>query len=388
MKKQSSSSCRIFVLFAAAVLAAGCAKKESQGDDKGGSALSVLAIPAEARTFERRLTVQGTLEARIFADVAARAAGNLDELWVDEGDAVVAGKTALFQIDPVSRKNALTIAEQNLAVARASLAVAKASAEKTKAESRKANLDFERYARLHKEGKVSQNEFEAADLDRAQAQAAISVADSQVDLAERQVKQAEASLSMAQKSLDDTKIMAPISGVVSARNAEPGEHMAVGNVILRIEDVSSVEAAAFLPAQYYPDVEPGKTKFRLGVNGRDAGEHTVTYRSPTINPVLRTFEIKGRVEAAPGLAVPGNMADLTIVFEGRKGIGVPAASVLVRTGKQVVFVVKDGKAVAREVTTGFQNDGWIELLSGIEAGETVVTEGQTQLRNGMSVEIR
>ncbi|HAL91662.1 MAG TPA: efflux RND transporter periplasmic adaptor subunit, partial [Verrucomicrobia bacterium] len=102
---------------------------------------------------------------------------------------------------------------------------------------------------------------------------------------------------------------------------------------------------------------------------------------------LRTFEIKGQVEAADGLAVPGQMADLTIVFETRKGLGVPSAAVLVRAGQQVVFVAQDGQARARPVETGFQNDGWTEILSGLEAGETVVTEGQTQLHDGMAVEV-
>jgi len=331
--------------------------------------------------------VQGTLEAKNYANVASRADGNLDALWVDEGDPVVAGETALFQIDPVSRENALTIAKQTLAVAKASLDVAEASAQKTEAEARKATLDFDRYERLHQDGKVSDNEYESAEVARAQAAAGLAVAQAQVDLAERQVKQAEASLSIAEKSLADTKILAPISGVVSSRTAEPGEQMSVGRVVLRIDDLATVEAAAFLPAQYYPEVVPGQTTFRLGIGGREAGAHAVTYRSPTINTTLRTFEIKGQIEAADGLAVPGQMADLTIVFEAREGLGVPSAAILDRGGKPTVFVVQDGQAVAKEIQAGLQNDGWTEILSGLAAGETVVTEGQTQLRDGQPVEV-
>ena len=372
----------------AAVLATGCGQKESAtAAAETVRALSIRAQPVAARGFERRLTVQGTLEAKNYANVASRADGNLDALWVDEGDAVVAGETALFQIDPVSRENSLTIAKQNLAVAEASLKVAEASAKKTEAEAHKATLDFARYERLHKDGKVSDNEYEAAEVQNAQAKAGLAVAQAQVDLAERQVKQAEASLSIAQKNLADAKILAPISGVVSSRTAEPGEQMSVGRVVLRIDDLSVVEAAAFLPAQYYPEVVPGQTTFRLGVGGREAGAHVVTYRSPTINPTLRTFEIKGKVEAADGRAVPGQMADLTIVFETRPGLGVSSAAILDRGGKPTVFVVQDGKAFAREVQTGFQNDGWTEILAGLEAGEAVVVEGQTQLRDGLPVEV-
>ena len=378
------------VLFAAvlpaALLATGCGKKEAAAADTV-RALAVRVQPVAARDFERRLTVQGTLEAQNFANVASRADGNLDAIWVDEGDAVVAGETALFQIDPVGRENARTIAKQNLAVAQASLTVAEAAARKTEAEARKATLDFERYERLHQAGKVSDNEFESAEVAHAQAKAGRAVAEAQVDLAERQVKQAEANLAIAEKNLADARILAPITGVVSARHAEPGEQMAVGKVVLRIDDLSVVEAAAYLPAQYYPEVEPGKTEFRLGVGGREAGAHVVAYRSPVINPTLRTFEIKGKVAAADGVAVPGQMADLTIVFETRSGLGVPSASILTRNGKSIVFVAQDGKAAAREVQTGLQNDAWTEIVSGLEAGESVVTEGQTQLRDGLAVDV-
>ena len=227
------------VLFAAvlpaALLAAGCGKTESAAETETVRALAVRVQPVASRDFERRLTVQGTLEAQNYANVASRADGNLDAIWVDEGDAVVAGETALFQIDPVGRENAVTIAQQNRAVAQASLDVARASAEKTKAEARKALLDFERYDRLHRDGKVSANEFEAADVGRAQAEAGVAVAEAQVDLAERQVKQAEASLAIAEKNLADARILAPITGVVSARHAEPGEQMSVGKVVLRID---------------------------------------------------------------------------------------------------------------------------------------------------------
>lgn len=372
----------------AALLAAGCGKKETAtAAEEIVHALAVRAVGVAPRDFERRLTVQGTLEAKNYATVASRADGNLDAIWVDEGDAVVAGETALFQVDAANRENALTIAQQDLAVAKAALAVAQASAAKTEAESRKATLDFERYERLHQDGKVSLNEFEAAQVGNAQAQAGIAVAQAQVDLAERQVKQAEASLAIAEKNLADTKIVAPISGVVSSRTAEPGEQMSVGKVVLRIDDLAAVEAAAYLPAQYYPEVAPGQTTFRLGIGGRAAGAHAVTYRSPTIDPTLRTFEIKGLLEQPGDAVVPGQMADLTLVFGTRQGLGVPSAAVLVRSGQTVVFVAQNGQALARPVETGLQNDGWTEILSGLEAGETVVTEGQTQLHDGMAVEV-
>jgi len=378
------------LLLPLASLPLGCGRGQSQADagpaQPAAAALAVRASIVTNRVFERRFTVQGTLEAKRFANVAARVAGNLDAIWVDEGDRVEAGKTPLFQIDPVGLSNAWTIAVQERDVARAGLQVAQATAARVRAEVRKVALDFSRYARLHKDGKVSDNEYETAETLHEQAKAGIAVAEAQVELATRQVAQAEAGLAIARKNLDDSLILAPISGVISQRQAEPGEQMAIGRTVLVIVDPSLIEAGAFLPAQYYPDVTPGKTTFRLELDGRPAGTHLIDYRSPTINPVLRTFEIKGAVDAATHSAVPGGMATLTLVFESREGLGVPPASILIRDGRAVVFVIRDGRAVQTPVTTGFQNGAWTEIVSGLQDGDTVITEGQTLLRDGQAVE--
>ena len=391
MKTPALNTSFLLMPLIAAILT-GCGRNSASGTNTDQEAANVIALPvrtqaATNRVFERRLTVQGTLEAKRFANVAARVGGNLDAIWVYEGDAVTAGETRLFQIDPVGLSNAVTVAEQDLAIARAGLAVAQASSEKVKAEARKASLDYERFNRLYKEKKVSPNEYEIADTLHRQAQAGIAVAEAQVTLARSQASQAEAALAIAHKDLDDARVVAPLSGIISLRDAEPGEQMAVGRRILQIVDLGLIEAAAFLPASYYTDIAVGTTSFRLAVNGRAAGTHAVTYRSPTINPVLRTFEIKGIVNNTAGLAVPGSMADVTLVFESRSGVGVPGETVLARATQQIVFIVRNGKVVQTPVMTGYENDGWIEILSGLEAGAEIVTEGQTQLRDGQPVTV-
>lgn len=386
--KHSLTTYTLIVLTLAVAGATGCGKKSAATGPKVERSLPIRVQAAAPRTFERRITVQGTLEAKNFANVAARIEGNLDSVWVDEGDTVKAGETKLFQIDPVGRKNALTIAEQALEVARANLKVAEATVEQARAGARKAETDFERYARLRKEAKVTANEFEQREMQNIQAQSGLEVAKAHVMLSQRQVGQAEAALAIAKKNLSDSLVVAPISGAVSKRSAEPGEQMSIGRVILRIDDLSVIEAAAYFPAQYYGEVTPGQTQFRLAVGGKDAGTYPVEYRSPTINTTLRTFEIKGRVDATSGIAVPGRMADITLIFETREGLGIPSSAVLIRNNEPTVFVVRDGKAQAQTVKTGLQNDGSTEVLSGLKAGDQVVTEGQTQLNDGMPVDIR
>jgi multidrug efflux pump subunit AcrA (membrane-fusion protein) len=130
---------------------AGCGDKapKKEAEETPHLALPVKIVTVAPRDFERRFVVQGTLESKYYAHVAARVGGNLDAIWVDDGDRVEAGKTRLFQIDPVALSNAVSAAEQNLAVSRAGLAVSRASVEKTEAEFQKTERDYQRYRRLH-----------------------------------------------------------------------------------------------------------------------------------------------------------------------------------------------------------------------------------------------
>ena len=375
------------ILTLLALTCVGCGKRSAEipKQQEEQKSLAVRTIKAEQRTFERRVTVQGNLEAKQFANVAARVAGNLDAIFVDEGDRVEANKTVLFQIDPLSLQNALTAAEQQLAVTEASRVVAQASLGKAEAEASKVARDFERFERLHTDGRVTDNEFELRQLQHEQAKAGLAVSKAQVGLAASQVEQAVAALEISRKNLQDSKSVAPISGVVTMRHKEPGEQVALAEVVMRIEDPSSIEAVAYLPAAYYAEVLPGKTQARLTIAGKAAGSFTVTYRSPVINTTLRTFEIKGKVESKE--AVAGAMADMTLVFESRKAIGVPSNTLLQRNGKPSVFSSREGKALLKHVETGLINEGWTEVASGLEADDLVITEGQTQLREGMAVTI-
>jgi RND family efflux transporter MFP subunit len=365
----------------------GCSKRneDSKTSQKTESSVVVRTVTALPRTFERRLTVQGNIEAKQIANVASRLAGNLDAIYVDEGDRVEAGKTVLFQIDPLSLQNELTSAEQQLAVTQASLAVAKASVKKSEAEATKVTRDFERFQRLHKDGRVTDHEFEIQQLQQEQAKVGLAVSEAQVGLAESHVRQATAALEISRKNLHDAKSFAPLSGIVTMRRKEPGEQVPIGEVIMRIEDPSSLEAVAYLPAAYYQDIVPGITEARLKIGGKDVGTFLITYRSPVINTTLRTFEIKGKVDFKEALA--GAMAEITLVFEKRQALGVPSNTVLIRNDTPALFVAREGKVALKKVETGLSHDGWIAIEKGLNEGETVVSEGQSQLREGISVTV-
>jgi RND family efflux transporter MFP subunit len=222
-----------------------------------------------------------------------------------------------------------------------------------------------------------------------QLQAAEKLSQALVNLAAAQEDQAKASLTIAQKNLADATIVAPISGKVSARLLEPGEMGSPGIPVLRIDDTTVVEVAAFLPAQYYPDVVSGQTLMTIQVVGIDVGRHTITYKSPTINPKLRTFEVKCLLTNPPEGVAPGAMAQINVILESRKALGVPSAAIQQRSGHNVVFVVKDHISHQVIIQPGIEMDGWTEIREGDVTEEVaVVTMGQYMIEEGTRVAVQ
>jgi multidrug efflux pump subunit AcrA (membrane-fusion protein) len=171
---------------------------------------------------------------------------------------------------------------------------------------------------------------------------------------------------------------------------EPGEQGSKGGVVLRIENLDAIEAVASIPSQYYPMVEAGKTKVRISIDGREAGEFTVTYRSPIIDTRLRTFEVKALMkgDVSKGI-VPGAMADMTMLLVSREGLAVPTHSILHRRKGTMVYLPQDGKAVPCLVKCGLENDGMTEIEGeGIAEGTEVISEGQYMLSDNDGIKVQ
>ena len=378
-------------------LLSGCSKSTSEVSPAlADSPLPVRTISATNGAFERSITVQGSLESVDSAIASARVPGPLLRVPVDIGDAVTAGKTVLFEVDPATVSNQVIIAREAAATARAQVAVAEANLAKAGAVARKAARDAERFDRLHENGSVSDNEWERAATQRESAAADEAVAAASLLLARQQVSQAEAQLSIAERQLSDATVLAPCDGTVQARLKEPGEMVGAGTPVVKINGTDRLKALAFLPAQYFSEVVPGKTEIEItagtetsSTSGRpDSVSTTVAAKTPAIDPKLRVFEIKALVSGGGG-AVPGAMASIKVVLEKKNGVSVPLEAVLLRAAGTVVFVASsDGVAREMPVTVGLRDNGRAEILDGIEAGTPVIVQGQTQLYDGRKIEVR
>lgn len=351
--------------------------------------IPVVTTQAVIREFQRILAVQGNVETKNSAFVSPRIPGTLESVFVDEGDTVVANETKLFQTDNANLKENLEIGRHNLTVARSSKNKSMANLEKTKADLHKAKLDYERFKRLLEKEAVTADMFEQQESRYLQLQAVEKLNIAELNLAAAQQEQAQASLAIAEKNLADATIYAPISGKVSSRMLELGEMGNPGMPVLRIDDTMVVEVAAFLPAQYYVDIISGQTSMKIQVADIDIGQHVITYKSPTIHPKLRTFEVKCLLTNPPEAVAPGAMAQISVILESRKDLGVPSAAIQQRGGNNVVFTVKGNISHQVTVQPGIEMEGWTEIREGqISENTPVVTMGQDMIEEGTTVVVQ
>ncbi len=336
--------------------------------------------------FEQLIVVHGNIEAKESALVTPRIPGVIETIFVDEGESVTGGQTRLFQIDKLKLEKALDIRRYEMAVASCTVQEKIANLERMEADFEKARLDYQRFQRLIEKSAVTPDAFEQQESRYKQSQAMLKHSKAQLDLSTERLRQAEAALAIAEKDLADAIVTAPINGKISYKFQEPGEMGSPGKPVVRIDDTSVVEVSAYLPSQYYNDVNLSDTKVDIGVSGIDVNDLVISYKSPTINPKLRTFEIKCIIENPPEGVVPGAIARIKVVLLSRSGLAVPSSAIQRRGDSDVVFVTRDDICHEMVVTTGLQNDGLTEILeSELTEEMPVVIMGQTLVEEGTQV---
>jgi multidrug efflux pump subunit AcrA (membrane-fusion protein) len=354
-----------------------------------GHRIPVVLTPATLQIFEQRVVVQGNVEAKQLAMVSPRIPGVIEAIFVDEGDSVIAGKTRLFKSDALKLEQTVEIQKNELSVAQFAKRQSAANLEKVIVDLNKSELDYKRFKRLFEKQAVTADAYEQQDSQFKQLQAEQKVAKAQLDLTAERIQQAEAALAISQKNLSDTMVYAPLTGKVSVRFQEPGEMGQPGRPVVRIDDISVVEVSAYLPAQYYSKIISGQTGMNIEVSGIDVGQQIVSYKSPTINPKLRTFEVKSILKNPPQGVVPGAIAQIEVILESRKGLGVPAVAIQKRNDQSVIFVIKNDTAHMVSVKTGLENDGRTEIVDGNLVENTpVVSMGQSMIEEGTLVSVQ
>ncbi len=396
------------------------AKKQGWiGQEEG---IEVETVEVTEMILEETVIATGKIQPEVEVNISSEVSGEIVELNIEDGDSVQKGDL-LLRINP-------DIYQAAVNRARASLSSSRAGVSTAQAQFKEAESNYNRNKKLAEQNVISQAEFDAI-------QRAYDVAKLGVESAEFQLQSAQASYNEASDNLKRTTIYAPQSGTVSMLNVELGERVLgtaqmTGTEIARIANLDNLEVlvevnendiirvgkgdTAIIEVDAYLDKEFKGVVTQIANSAQTQGQ--------SVDQVTN-FEVKVRMLKSSYADLledgqnspfrPGMTASVEIKTDRRSGIlAVPIEAVTVRsdTSKEaksyqnrrkkedgeeekeyeVVFLYDDGKAHLTVVETGIQDDENIEIKSGLEAGQTVITGPYSlvskKLVNGDEVEIK
>jgi HlyD family secretion protein len=412
-----------FVLVLAAVVAANLWYKREPG-------LSVTVEALRGRDIEAFVSASGKIQPKRQVSISANQMGRVTRLAVDEGDRVKAGQF-LLEIDPRSLESQLERGQAMVAAAQSALQRARSSVDQAQANLELAKQNLARQQQLWKEGLTTKQDLERAQNDLALREADFKANQQEIETTEQRIKQEQASLASTQHSLTEVIISSPMDGIVVRRNIEEGETAVVGTMnnagsqLLTIADMSQLEAEVEVDETDIPTVTLGQQAritidavrdrtFRghvteIGNSPIQGNSQASTGRQATNFKVVITLD-----EQVPDVR-PGFTCTAEIVTATRKDVvSVPIQALTVRemlydaNGKMVrdtsdgrrrrrstidttveasnepppghtrketegVFLVQDGRAVFTPAKVGVAGERYFEVLSGLKAGDRVIT---------------
>lgn len=341
-------------------VACACGPTGSSGPQAGAQAVAVETAVASRLGIEQAEEIVGSLGARRAADIRSEYAGVVSEVLVAEWGPVTRG-TALARLDV---REARAAAES----ARSAFLQAQVAADR-------AARELERTSQMKEAGLATQ---QALDEARAAEQTARSGATA-----------ARAQQQAAEARLDKATLRAPIDGVVYARNVNVGDFVDSqgSEPAFRIADLRDLELVASVPSTRGGTLAVGQpVRFETDADAKVEYTGKVSSINPGVEEASRTIKVKVAVPNQEGALRPGQFVRGRIVTGRREGVLVVPRTALASwdpsRGTGAVFVVEGGKARWRAVQTGAVAGGLVEIITGLKAGDTVVTRGAFNLHDG------
>jgi RND family efflux transporter MFP subunit len=346
IKPVVSGTTALLAAAAVSLALAGCsprrAAETAPGSDLPIAQVRTQTVENKARTITEE--VVGTLRARLRATLEARVSGRIETMPVALGEQVRKGQS-------VARLDAGEIA--------ARLAQSEAALEQ-------AERDWKRISTLFEQQSATRAEYDSA---RARQQVA------------------SAAVAEARAMMGYVDILAPFDGVVTRKWVDTGDLALPGKPLLTIEDPSALQIEADVPEAIASHIQRD-SRLAVHVDAVQADlVGVVTEIAPSADPASRTFRVKLDLPLAPGL-MPGQFARLSVPIGESDSVRVPVSAVVQRGQLEIVFTIQNQHARLHLVKTGKRVGEEIEVLSGLEAGQTVVVSGATQLTDGQPVEAK
>lgn len=405
---------------------------------------TVATQTVEANGYGNVLTVSGNIVPTQTVKASFKIPGVLYDVAVSEGESVFAGQTIAtldkvdynIQVKGAQAQRGAAQAQTSAAVAQRDAATAQKDAvaidietaqlqldteipakiEQAKAQYDLTKTSYDRVKTLYEQGIASKSQFDeisakltvdqntyqqaldaksiaeskikSAQSQLHAAEAQISMTDAQVSASNAQIAASEAQLDAAKNNLDDTVLTSPINGVVLQKISEKGETISAGYPIVAIGDINNVYAEIGVTDEAVNQITKGQQAeiYIYGLNETVTG--VVDEINSLADTTTRTFPVKIRIDNADGKLKPGMVCRAEIPMDNIKSIFVPIDSVIHFAEGSAVFVLNENNTVSKKtVATGEITGDKIQIYSGLQSGDVIVTKGQFTLHDGDTVQI-
>lgn len=324
-------------------------KSKNDESKKGGDKdkpTTVTGIVVKTTTFDNNLSLSGSIEANEQIEVHSEVSGIVEGIYFNEGSNVSKGQV-LFKVNDIELK-----AQLRQAVTREGLAAEN---------ERRAKLLLQKEA-------ISQEEFDVANADYASAKA-------QSQLIRAQIAK--------------TSVRAPFSGKIGLRSISPGTYITPLIVVAKLVNTEKLKITFSIPEKYASQVKTGSS-IEFAVSGSDKIYSAKIYAiEPEVAVATRTLQIRAIANNSDGKIFPGTFADVKLPLNIIKdAIVVPSQSIIpVQSGKKV-YIANMGKAKEVMVDATTRTDSSILILSGLKAGDTLITSGVMSLKNDAPIKVK
>ena len=345
---------------------------------------SVRVVPAMEERAAGVVVASGTLAAEEQIVLGMKVAGRLAEITVDLGTRVKQGDV-VARLDPTDFRLRVQLVENAIQQARARLGLPadggsdRVDPAKTPlVRQAQAVLDEALLTRDRRVKLLEQQFIARAELDTAEA--AAKVAESRYHDAVEEVNnrlgilaEKRTELELARQQLADTVLRAPIDGAMNARQAAVGEFLNAGAPVATLVRINPLRLRLAVPERETGAIRQGQLVRLTLETDPTVYEGRVARLAPAISEQNRALMIEAEIPNEQGRLRPGAFARAEIVVQpDRRLVTVPAEAIITFAGIEKVMVVKDGRAVEKQVTTGRRSGDRLEILSGIAAGEPVI----------------
>lgn len=315
------------------------------GRPQGGGMLPVEAYVVAPEKLENKLVVTGSVLPNESLEIKSEASGKISAILFGEGKRVTKGDL-LVEINADELEAQLEKQKHNI----------------------KLNEDNEfRQRKLLEKDAISQEEYDNA-LNRLNT----TLAD--VKLLEAQIEK--------------TKIRAPFSGTIGLRFVSEGAFINTSTVIATLYNLTPAKVEFAVPGRYSTLVRPGKKILFTIENDARVFNGEVYAVEPQIDPNTRTLKIRALAENREGLLLPGQFVRVELILETiMNALMVPTESIIQEMEGPIVYVSKKGQAELQRVTTGIRTEDRLQIVEGLSKGDTLITTGLLQIRNGAKLKI-